>query len=82
EKVNMSVSAFCRYFKKRANKTFLDFVNEIRIGNACKMLNENQYSIAEIAFESGYNSISNFNSQFRKMMGCSPREYVQIIGKS
>ena len=82
EKVNMSVSAFCRYFKKRANKTFLDFVNEIRIGNACKMLNENQYSIAEIAFESGYNSISNFNSQFRKMMGCSPRAYIQIIGKS
>jgi AraC-like DNA-binding protein len=82
EIVNMSISAFCRYFKKRANKTFLDFVNEIRIGNACKLLNEDKYSIAEIAFESGFNSISNFNSQFRKMMGCSPREYMKTISNA
>ncbi len=81
EIVNMSTSAFCRYFKKRSNKTFLDFVNEIRIGNACKLLNEDQYTIGDIAFESGYNSISNFNSQFKRMMGCSPRVYVSLIGK-
>lgn len=79
ENVNMSISAFCRYFKKRSNKTFLDFVNEVRIGNACRLLSDEKYSIAEVAFESGYNSISHFNHQFKKIMGQSPSEYLKLI---
>ena len=76
--VNMSTSAFCRYFKKRSNKTFLDFVNEIRIGNACKLLSEDQQTIAEVAYECGFNSISHFNSQFKKLVGYSPGKYIKL----
>lgn len=73
--VNMSEAAFCRYFKKRANKTFSDFVNEIRIGNACKLLNSADLSIAEIAYESGFNTLSNFNKQFQKITQQTPSMY-------
>jgi AraC-like DNA-binding protein len=78
EIVNMSTSAFCRYFKKRSNKTFLDFVNEIRIGNACKLLPEDDCTIAGVAYECGFNSISHFNSQFKKIVGYSPGKYIKL----
>jgi len=78
EIVNMSTSAFCRYFKKRSNKTFLDFVNEIRIGNACKLLPEDNSTIADVAYECGFNSISHFNSQFKKIVGYSPGKYIKL----
>ncbi len=80
--VSMSDSAFCRYFKKRTNQSFFDFIAEIRIGHACKLLHESSYNISEIAYESGYNTISNFNRQFKKIMGKSPliyqKEYKNI----
>lgn len=74
--VNMSEAAFCRYFKKRANKTFSDFVNEIRIGNACKLLSAPEdLSVADIAYESGFNTLSNFNKQFQKITQKTPSLY-------
>lgn len=71
----MSEAAFCRYFKARANKTFIDFVNEIRIGHACKLLLDNKFTIAQIAYDSGFDSLSNFNRNFKKYIGHTPREY-------
>lgn len=71
----MTEAAFCRYFKARANKTFIDFVNEIRIGHACKLLLEDKNTIAQIGFDSGFDSLSNFNRNFRKYTGVTPREY-------
>ncbi len=72
---NLSKPAFCRYFKKRSNKTFVRFLNEVRIGNACRMLiNENQ-SIAGICFSCGYNNISYFIRQFRAITGFTPLGY-------
>lgn len=71
----MSEAAFCRYFKARANKTFIDFVNEIRIGHACKLLLEDKWTIAQIAYDSGFDSLSNFNRNFKKYIGHTPREY-------
>ena len=71
----MSEAAFCRYFKARSNKTFIDFVNEIRIGHACKLLLEDQWTIAQIAYDSGFDSLSNFNRNFKKYIGHTPREY-------
>lgn len=71
----MSEAAFCRYFKARSNKTFIDFVNEIRIGHACKLLLEDELTIANIAFDSGFDSLSNFNRNFKKYIGHTPREY-------
>jgi len=71
----MSEAAFCRYFKARSNKTFIDFVNEIRIGHACKLLLEDQWTIAQIAYDSGFDSLSNFNRNFKRYIGHTPREY-------
>jgi AraC-like DNA-binding protein len=72
---NLSKPAFCRYFRKRANKTFVKFMNEVRIGQACRLLvNENQ-SIAEICYASGYNNISYFIRQFRVITGFTPLGY-------
>jgi AraC-like DNA-binding protein len=72
---NLSKPAFCRYFKKRANKTFVRFLNEIRVGQACRLLvNENQ-SIAEISYTCGYNNISYFIRQFRAITGFTPLGY-------
>lgn len=72
---NMSVPAFCNYFKKRTQKTYIDFLNEIRIGQACRMLRETKMSILEICYESGYNSVANFNKQFLKVKGETPSTF-------
>ncbi|MCP9745876.1 AraC family transcriptional regulator [Lacihabitans sp. CS3-21] len=79
EKVNMSEAAFCRYFKKRTNRSFVDFVNEIRIGNACKLLSQNTLNVSGICFESGFNTISNFNFHFKKIVGKTPSEYARAL---
>ena len=77
--VNMAPATFCRYFKKHFNKTFTCFLNEVRIGHACKMLQETNLSIAEIAFASGYNHLTHFNRQFKKFVGYSPKAYRQVL---
>ncbi|MEO6948524.1 MAG: AraC family transcriptional regulator [Ginsengibacter sp.] len=73
--VNMCPSTFCRYFKKRTRKNFIYFVNEIRIGHACNMLIEDNYSITEICFLSGYNNIAFFNRQFKALKKRTPKEF-------
>ncbi len=73
--VNLTPHAFCRYFKSRTTKVFSSFVNEVRIGNACMMLIENKYTISQICFDSGFNYLSNFNRQFKKIKGMTPSEY-------
>ena len=75
---SMTKNAFCKYFKKRTNKTYFRFLNELRIENACKLLLSNEdYSIAEIADKSGFNNISNFNRQFKSIKLMVPSEYKQ-----
>jgi AraC-like DNA-binding protein len=73
--VNMTIPAFCRYFKKLSGKTFTRFVNEFRIVHACKLLSEMPSSITDICYESGFNNFSHFNRLFRKITGKSPSEY-------
>jgi AraC-like DNA-binding protein len=73
---NMNASAFSRFFKRVNRKTFSRYLNEVRIGFACKQLIENNSKIATICYESGYNNISNFNRQFRAIKNMSPTEYV------
>jgi len=79
---NMTEAAFCRYFKSRTNKTFSDFVKEIRIGNACKILQNEQKSISQICYESGYNTVSNFNNQFKSLKGVSPLQYQKLYRRT
>lgn len=72
---NMSVSNFCRYFKMHTQKTYIQFLNEVRIGYACRMLIENQKSIQQIASDCGFNNISNFNRQFLMLKKQKPKEF-------
>jgi AraC-like DNA-binding protein len=72
---NMTPNSFCRYFKKRTTKSFVTYLNEIRIGHACKLLIEDKKSISEICFESGFNNLSNFNQLFKKVKKMTPKEY-------
>lgn len=73
----MTSPAFCRYFKARANKTFSEFVSEVRIGHACKLLMNGKLSITQISFESGFRTLSNFNRQFKDITGQTPSTYVK-----
>ncbi len=78
---SMTVPAFCRYFKKLTRKTFTEFVNEIRIAHACRLLGDEHLSISEVSFESGFNNLSHFNKQFKNITGVSPREYRKSLKK-
>jgi len=72
----MTKNAFCKYFKKRTNKSYFTFLNELRVENACKLLiSEKELSIADIAEKSGFNNISNFNRQFKTIRQMSPSEF-------
>jgi len=73
--VNMSVISFSRLIKQRTGKSYVDFVNEIRLGYATHWLIESSKSVSEICFECGFNNISNFNRIFKKRQGCTPSEF-------
>jgi len=81
EIASMTVPAFCRYFKKLSGKPFTKFVNEYRVVHACKLLTEEESSISEICFESGFKNVSNFNKFFKQITGKSPSEYRKDIKK-
>ena len=74
--VNLSPTAFCRYFKKHTGKTFLNFLNEIRIGHACKLLVEGKMAVSTASIESGFNNLSHFNDQFKRIMKLTPTGYI------
>ena len=76
----MTPNAFCRFFKKQTNKTFFQFLIELRLEHACQLLYSSNLTIAQIAERSGFNSISNFNRQFKAQKGISPTQYM--LGKS
>ncbi|TDW95917.1 AraC family transcriptional regulator [Dinghuibacter silviterrae] len=71
----MSVPAFCNYFKKCTKKTYIDFLNEVRIGFACSLLVDTQASVSDICYESGYNTMANFHKQFLKVKRMTPLQY-------
>jgi AraC-like DNA-binding protein/quercetin dioxygenase-like cupin family protein len=80
EIANMTPNAFCRYFKQRTNKTYINFLLDIRIGNACKLLTKKtDLSIAEIAYKSGFNNLTNFNRKFKSIKGLTPSEFRKRI---
>lgn len=75
--IHMTPAAFCRFFKLRTNRTLIDFVKEVRIGFAAKLLLEGKSNINEACYKSGYNSVSNFNKHFREIKKLSPSEFVK-----
>jgi AraC-like DNA-binding protein len=74
-KLNMSVASFSRYFKHHTRKTFSEYVTEVRISHACGLLMENNFSISEICYLSGFNNLSNFYRHFKKYRSVIPKEY-------
>lgn len=80
-KSNMAVTTFCNFFKDNYRVTFIEYLNNVRIGYACKLISENNKSVVEIAYESGFKNLANFNRQFRKMKKMTPSEYKKTIDK-
>ncbi len=75
---HLTPQAFCRYFKKHTRKTYISFLNEIRITEACKkMVDGNFDSIATVAYHAGFNNVVTFNRVFKKTTGRSPSEYLR-----
>ncbi len=72
---NLSPTSFSRYFKAHTNKTFSDFIAELRISLACKLLQKNDLSIIQISHECGYKTLSNFNKKFREITESNPLKY-------
>ena len=75
----MTENSFCRYFKNLTNKSFVKFLNEVRIRNAAKLLVSTNKSISEIAMEVGFPSITNFNKQFKIVQSETPKIYRERI---
>lgn len=74
-RAGMSQSGFCHYFRRVTGRTVSDFTNEVRVGHASKLLIDTKQRISEIAYASGYETLSNFNRRFRDLTGLNPREY-------
>jgi AraC-like DNA-binding protein len=72
---NMAVTTFCNFFKKHYRVTFVEYLNRVKIGYACKLFSENDVNVVEAAYKSGYNNLSNFNKQFKKLKNMTPSEY-------
>ena len=74
--LSMEPASFCRFFKKNTNQTLLNFIKEVRIGHAAKLLLEGKFNVSEARFLCGYNNTSNFNKQFKDIHGLSPTEFL------
>ena len=74
---HLTVQAFCRYFKKHTRKTYIRFLNEIRINEACKIMTaDSSIALSSVAYESGFSSAVSFNRVFKQVTGVSPSRYM------
>jgi AraC-like DNA-binding protein len=76
---NMAVTTFCNFFKTQFRMTFIEYLNVIRVGHACKLLAQKENTIVDIAYRCGYQNIANFNRQFKKLKNMTPREYRNTL---
>lgn len=72
---NISPNSFCRYFKSRTRKTYTQFISEIRVGHACKLLIEDSMNVKQICYESGFHNFASFHKHFKMITGKSPLSY-------
>lgn len=75
----MTTNSFCRFFKKMTNKSFTQFLNEVRVRNATRLLLDDKLSVSQVCYMVGYNSVTNFYRQFKQIMGSTPNHYRQTI---
>lgn len=73
--VNMAEGSLCRFFKSNMGLTIFEYLNKIKVEFACKLLMDEDLSITEVCFDSGFNNLSHFNKQFKKSTGATPTEY-------
>ncbi|HVU55587.1 MAG TPA: helix-turn-helix transcriptional regulator, partial [Puia sp.] len=71
----LTPQSFCRFFKKKTNKHFFDYLNEVRISRACERLISSDAPVSEVAYYCGYNTVSNFNKLFKEAMGIPPGQF-------
>ncbi len=71
----MSKAGFCRHFKSSTIKTFVEYLNEVKINYACRLIVDQDLNISEVSYECGFNNISYFNRTFKSIIGCTPSEY-------
>lgn len=76
-KACMTKGSFCRSFRKKTGKTYLESLNEIRLGHICRLLSETTDMVSEIAYRAGYQSIHHFHRHFKRQKGCTPLQYRQ-----
>jgi len=79
---NMAISTFCNFFKEKHRITFIEYLNSVRIGHACKLLSGNDQNIVDVAFECGFNNLANFNRQFKKHKNMTPTQYRKMASIS
>lgn len=80
---NMTPNAFCRYFKQRTNKTFFQFLTEVRIENSCSLMaKDTDLSIAQVSYSSGFKNLSNFNRKFKQIKDMTPSQFRNQLHNS
>lgn len=76
---NMAITTFCNFFKTHYRMTFVEYLNVVRVGHACKLLADKNKTIVGVAYECGFNNLANFNRQFKKLKNMPPSEYRKTI---
>lgn len=79
---NMAVTTFCNFFKEQYRMTFVEYLNAVRIGHACKLLSLNDQNIVDVAYACGFNNLANFNRQFKKYKKMTPSQYRKTVNIS
>jgi AraC-like DNA-binding protein len=82
EVTNMSTSSFCTSFKNTYRMTFKDYLLNVKIGYACKLLTDSSQNISRAAYLSGFENLSNFNRQFKKIKGITPTQFLAEVDQS
>lgn len=78
----MTAVSFSRFFRLRTGKTLFDYIIDIRLGFATRLLVDSTRTIAEICYDCGFNNLSNFNRMFKRKKGCSPKEFRESYRKT
>jgi AraC-like DNA-binding protein len=78
----LSPGAFSRVFKLRTGKTLPEYVNELRVGRACRLLADGRSKVIDIALECGFSNLANFNRRFRQITRVPPRDYRRLLRQS
>jgi AraC-like DNA-binding protein len=76
--VGVSAGTFSRFFRKMTHRTFVDYRNALRVAEACRLLEESDLPVIEVAYACGFNNLANFNRRFRREKGMVPRDYRRL----